>query len=126
MSSPVVIQGVFGLTAEVLKLSNTAARATVAPSAELPYLRGHLPNLPVVPGMALVDLVPRIGEAAGLCHPPVRALELARFFSPLKPGEHLSLEVDFANTTGRLRARGTIDERELGEIVWSYDSANNA
>ncbi|MDP5239240.1 hypothetical protein Q9Q94_06850 [Uliginosibacterium sp. 31-16] len=62
-------------------------------AADHPAFAGHFPGRPIVPGVVLLDQAQLLIEATG--H-QVSGLAMAKFLSPVGPGEALWL--DFENT----------------------------
>ncbi|GAA1930479.1 hypothetical protein GCM10009716_42420 [Streptomyces sodiiphilus] len=81
-----------------------AFRATVTVGGEEPFLAGHYPGFPLVPGFLLVQYVhDLVTRSAGLPEGPV-VLERARFFGPVGPGEQIGMEVRLVGGQGEVRA----------------------
>ncbi|WP_175408108.1 hypothetical protein [Streptomyces sp. TRM64462] len=68
-------------------------RGTVTVDADDPFLDGHYPGFPLVPGFSLVQYVHELvtGATGAPAHQPA-VLERARFLSPVRPGEEVLVE----------------------------------
>ncbi len=62
-------------------------------AADHPAFPGHFPGRPIVPGVLLIDAVQRAVESSGLA---LSGLAVAKFLSPVAPGEALSAEYEVA------------------------------
>ena len=90
-------------------------------SASEPYLQGHFPDRPLVPGVLMLEMLAQAGgflEAAPLAGRSIflAGVQDARFKAPAFPGDRLKLEVDFdAAFAGMMRVAGRVscEGREL-------------
>lgn len=90
-------------------------------SASEPYLQGHFPDRPLVPGVLMLEMLAQAGgflEAGPLAGRAVFLVGVqdARFKAPAFPGDRLRLEVDFdAAFAGLTRIAGRVscEGREL-------------
>lgn len=70
--------------------------------ADHPSLAGHFPGQPIVPGVVLLDQTQSLFEQS-FSH-IVCGLSVAKFLSPVRPGEALSVELD---ENGRFEIRAS-------------------
>ena len=90
-------------------------------SASEPYLQGHFPDRPLVPGVLMLEMLAQAGgflEAEPLGGRAIflAGVQDARFKAPAFPGDRLRLEVAFdAAFGGLMRVAGTVscEGREL-------------
>lgn len=90
-------------------------------SASEPYLQGHFPDRPLVPGVLMLEMLAQAGgflEAEPLAGRAIflAGVQDARFKAPAFPGDRLRLEVDFdAAFAGLMRVNGRVscEGREL-------------
>lgn len=90
-------------------------------SASEPYLQGHFPDRPLVPGVLMLEMLAQAGgflEAGPLAGRAIflAGVQDARFKAPAFPGDRLKLEVDFdAAFAGVTRVAGRVscEGREL-------------
>ena len=104
----------------------TAAKVV---SAGEPYLAGHFPGRPVMPGVLICEALAQAGavllaRSAGAPAPRLRlvGLERARFRQPVVPGDVLALDVRVLGRDGgtwRLRGVARIGERVVAEADFS-------
>jgi 3-hydroxyacyl-[acyl-carrier-protein] dehydratase len=107
---------------EVIDLQpGRSARARFALSEDAPFLAGHFPGQPIMPGVLIVEALAQTGALAVLSEPGnagklalFAGIEKARFRRPVLPGDTLDLEVVLT------RRRGPIGE---GEATASVDGA---
>jgi len=83
-------------------------------SVSEPYLQGHFPGRPLVPGVLMLELLAQAGrflEAEPLAGRAIflAGVQDARFKAPAFPGDRLKLEVDFdAVFAGMMRVAGRV------------------
>ena len=65
--------------------------STVTIDAEHPALAGHFPGTPIVPGVVLLDDTLRAVEQDTAAAPTRWRINTAKFLSPVRPGEALTL-----------------------------------
>ncbi|MBS1207756.1 MAG: beta-hydroxyacyl-ACP dehydratase [Proteobacteria bacterium] len=72
--------------------------------ADHPAFAGHFPGRPIVPGVVLLDQAQLLIEAA--TQRRIRGIAMAKFLSPVSPGEALWLDYDPAasGVRGEIRA----------------------
>lgn len=96
------------------RLPGVRVRARKLVSQTEPFLQGHLPGRPVVPGVLLLEMLAQTGaflEAEPLGDAPIFLAQVvdARFRRPALPGDALDLEVVPEAAFGGLhRIQGTI------------------
>src|SRR3989475_4710834 len=74
-----------------------------------PFFAGHFPNLPIMPGVLIVEAIAQAGGALLLTEVEDRAdklmvftgIERARFRRPVVPGDQLRIEVDVKAWRGK-------------------------
>ena len=75
-----------------------------------PFLRGHFPGDPLMPGVLLVEAAAQLAGTVAQAdphHPPLPGLKLAairnaRFLGVVRPGDQLLLEAQIVGRIGRL------------------------
>jgi 3-hydroxyacyl-[acyl-carrier-protein] dehydratase len=100
-------------------------------SANEPFFQGHFPELPIMPGVLIVEALAQCGGAAlmsGLENEGKLAMLAGidgfRFRRPVVPGDQLRLEVKLAKLRGpigKIEARATVDGQLVaeGEITFA-------
>src|SRR5437588_4712192 len=82
-----------------------------------PFLMGHFPGVPTMPGVLIVEAIAQAGGALLLTEIPDRhaklmvftGIERARFRKPVTPGDQLRVEVDvLAWRTTAVRMQGNV------------------
>jgi 3-hydroxyacyl-[acyl-carrier-protein] dehydratase len=103
-------------------------------SFDAPYLQGHFPGIPIVPGVLLIEMMAQAGAVIGRLDSTVQsgdgapqpgllaAVEHVRFLAPAKPGDRLLIEASIQTRIGplvRLESAVSCDDNELakGRIV---------
>jgi 3-hydroxyacyl-[acyl-carrier-protein] dehydratase len=86
-----------------------------------PALAGHFPNLPIYPGVVLLDQL--ISALEDECGAPVRTLQVVKFLAPVRPGTAItaraerggnSVRFDLIADDGTRVATGTLQLQESG------------
>ena len=79
---------------EIKVINNNHIEALADAPADSPWFSGHFPGEPILPGIALVNIVEqaimRDAQAKGTCV-QLQALKRVRFTQPVRPGETLSV-----------------------------------
>ena len=95
-----------------------------------PFLRGHFPGKPIVPGVLVIEALAQVGCVVTLSLPENRGklvyfagIDGLRFRRPVMPGDGVRLEVSLTRTRGRVgkgSARATVDGETVveGELTF--------
>src|SRR5579872_3800358 len=82
-----------------------------------PFFAGHFPNMPIMPGVLIVEAIAQAGGALLLREIPDRehklmvftGIERAKFRKPVTPGDQLRVEVDvLAWRTNAVKMQGNV------------------
>src|SRR5437660_8777040 len=93
-----------------------------------PFFAGHFPNLPIMPGVLIVEAIAQAGGALLLTEVEDRegklmvftGIERARFRRPVVPGDQLRIEVDVKAWRGdAVRMQGTVfvEDKKVAEAI---------
>ncbi len=93
-----------------------------------PFFTGHFPNVPVMPGVLIVEAMAQTGGVLVLRDVPeadsklvfFAAIEEAKFRRPVFPGDQLRLEVEVLsrrNTFCRMKGKAWVDQQLAAEAV---------
>jgi 3-hydroxyacyl-[acyl-carrier-protein] dehydratase len=100
-------------------------------SANEPFFQGHFPDLPIMPGVLIVEALAQCGGAALMSGlekegklAMLAGIDGFRFRRPVVPGDQLRLEVKLAKLRGpigKIDARATVDGQLVaeGEITFA-------
>ncbi|MFF4016223.1 3-hydroxyacyl-ACP dehydratase FabZ family protein [Streptomyces sp. NPDC001843] len=97
-------------------------RGRVSVPPDDPFLAGHYPGFPLVPGFSLVQYVYDLAAGAGAPRDHPVVVQKARFLSPVRPGEELVIEARIERSEGGVRAVASVsaDARPAAEISLHY------
>ena len=88
--------------ARLLSQNGATAVLRFAVEGSLPFFEGHFPDLPVLPGVALVDWAVLFGRELFVMPPDFLGLDSLKFVKPVIPGTTVTLELAFDDARGWL------------------------
>ena len=92
--------------------------------ADHPSLPGHFPGAPIVPAVVILDEVVAV-VAEWRANSRLVAIPLAKFLSPLQPGQAFTICLSLANdTAGEINFRCRTEERLIAEGRLQIDRAS--
>jgi len=104
--------------------------------ANEPYLAGHFPDRPIMPGVLILEAMAQVGGVALLSLPEFRGrlalfggLDRVRFRRPVVPGDTLVLQVEIVRRIGRVgkgHGRALVDGELAAEADLSFAVAEGA
>jgi 3-hydroxyacyl-[acyl-carrier-protein] dehydratase len=95
-----------------------------------PFFQGHFPNVPIMPGVLVIEAMAQAGAIIMMSEIPDRekklavftGIEKAKFRNQVTPGDQLRIEVDvlaFKSRMGRMEARATVDGKLACQAILS-------
>ena len=93
-----------------------------------PFFSGHFPNMPIMPGVLIVEAIAQAGGALLLTEVEDRedklmvftGIERARFRRPVMPGDQLRIEVEvkaWRGTAVRMEGKAFVGEKRVAEAT---------
>jgi 3-hydroxyacyl-[acyl-carrier-protein] dehydratase len=95
-----------------------------------PFFQGHFPNVPIMPGVLVIEAMAQAGAIIMMSEIPDRekklavftGIEKAKFRNQVTPGDQLRIEVDvlaFKSRMGRMEAKATVDGKLACQAILS-------
>ena len=106
-----------------------------------PFFQGHFPDLPVMPGVLIIESMAQVGAVLLLTYGPKRgenfadkvvlfsSIEKARFRRPVRPGDQLRIELRVLKHKGpvwKVGARGLVDGNVVADATLMCHVADKA
>jgi 3-hydroxyacyl-[acyl-carrier-protein] dehydratase len=112
----------------VLEVGEKEIIATKLVGANEPYLQGHFPDHPIMPGVLVLEALAQAGgiwcllQHPEMAHmtPALTGVDKARFRRPIRPGDVVQLEVrvvQMRKPAIRLEGRATVDGELAAEAT---------
>jgi len=95
-----------------------------------PFFQGHFPNVPIMPGVLVIEAMAQAGAIIMMSELPDRdkklavftGIEKAKFRNQVTPGDQLRIEVTvlaFKSRMGRMEAKATVDGKLACQAILS-------
>lgn len=121
----------FLLVDRMLEISSKRAVGIKNVTASEPFLSGHFPDDPILPGVLLIEAMSQVGGVLLACggHATtgrrglLAGVDKVKFKIPVRPGDQVMIEARLVAALGdvaRVRAQGSVDGVEVCRAEISY------
>ena len=120
------------LVDRILEISedNKKCRGLKNVSINEPFFQGHYPDLPIMPGVLIIESMAQVGAALLMTTPKLNgmipligAIENAKFRQIVRPGDQLIHEVEILwvkGRVGKMKGSATVDGKVVAEMVMLF------
>ena len=107
------------------QLDGESAHFELQVRADTPFLAGHFPHSPILPGVTQVEWAMALGRDVFDLPPHFLGMEVLKFQQVIRPGARITLELQYPQNSGRLsfKIHSATGQHASGRLLLGWEAA---